>query len=161
MLRERIERALDLLIAAAKKELRAQGHYASGKLERSFESEIDDSNLALITGEILQEKYGLDLDTGISRGRVRYNPVDLLSWARIIKPGRSTSELMRFLYFTKQKHLKEGIPTRRSYAFSSNGRRTEWTKYAYDNNLDPVEAALDFFGLVQEIIDRTLENVAA
>jgi hypothetical protein len=161
MLKERIERALDLLIKAAKKELRAQGHYASGKLERSFETKIDESNLALITGEILQEKYGLALDTGVSRGRVNYNPLDLLSWARIIKPGTSQTGLIRFLYNMKRVHLREGIPTRRSFAFSRNGRRAEWTKYAYEDNLDPMEAALDFFGLVQEIVDSSIERFAA
>lgn len=116
---------VDFLITKDKERLRAQGHYASGRLERSLRSQEYFQNGHLVS-DFYTRDYGIDLDTGLRPNQIKYTRQDLLEWAKIIMPSSSDFNINSFVHFTMRKHRIEGTPTLASLRFSSTGERTKW-----------------------------------
>ena len=88
-------------------------------------------------------------------------------WARTIKPSASSTEIDRFLYFVWRKHKREGMPTRGSFVWSRNGRRTEWSKATVFNNnvkkdlFEIIDLAGILQGQLNELVNELNKSFAA
>ena len=137
-------RALDWLVEQGKKELANQGHRATGRAIESLRHEIVLRNELPVLGHILVVDYAAILDKGVRANRISYSPTprnrggtsafiqSLIEWAAIIRPSFSLNERKGFAFAVATKASREGIPTRGSFAFSSNGRRTGWVKHGLE-----------------------------
>lgn len=134
-----------------KEELRAQGHYLTGALERSIDSKFVDQG-DTIAREIVANDYAETLNTGIPSSKININDAGYIA-------GLTRYAEQRFGYFGEQaktvafqiaaKHKKEGMPTKNSYQYSENNRRTHAIDVSVENNLETDR--LMESGLSQEI----------
>lgn len=160
------------LVGIAKKELTEQGHTLTGKLERSLRTDISIS-LQGFTGRVMVEDYGVIVDSGVSYRKVPYKRgsgattskyIDALVrffQLRGLDPKRARGAAFATAYV--QKYRREGIPTRASYRFSSNGRRTNWIrrttmKSNINQSLKILKLALFVQNSVQAAVSRGLQN---
>lgn len=160
---ERFQSALDKLAQYGKEEIIQQGRDSSGRVIASIEGKIVSKEIGNIIGAILVADYGLIVDSGVDAkdvpfsgtgggGRSKYIGA-LLKWAAIIKPSLSLQERKSFVFATAYTHKKEGIPSKGSYRFSKNGRRTGWIKYGLEDNIDQFEKDLGLIELVSNSIE--------
>lgn len=109
---------------SAKDELAAQGHKASGKLIDSLEYKVDETFFDGLSAAIMVEDYGRYVDTGT---KPHLPPVSaLIDWARYVQPSMSDKERRSFAFAVRANMGKVGTPSSGSFAFSKNGRRTDW-----------------------------------
>lgn len=179
VLRRELAGVGEFMVEALRKELRLQGHTLTGKLGRSIEAVVK-KRVDEWTIDFLHEQYGAPVNRGVSAGRIPYSPGSgagtseyikgLIRWVQLrgIAPGFAGAKKIAFAIAAK--HKKEGMPTRGSYKFSNNGRRTGWidhpasgqaqnisrkTEQAYEKYLDAVldshiqELARMFPGAIQ------------
>lgn len=161
---------LDLVIAG-QKELEQQGHRATGKLINSIAQRVQDElNEAILYIEYL--RYGNAVNTGVRPSRVPYTQgsgkrtskfiTALAEWVRL---KRITSgldkDVMRATFAIARKMKKEGIPTKGSFRFSKNGRRTGWldrVEQIYQVKIE-LRGSLAFEQLASNAIDAVLEDL--
>jgi hypothetical protein len=112
----------------------AQGHNLTGRLKGSFET-VTKSNQNGIQADILVEGYGQFVDQGVKANRIPYSgrsgrggKSEYIEGLKdfFIRRGRGASEALRAAFATAAKHRREGMPTRASYRFSRNGKRTDF-----------------------------------
>lgn len=151
-------KAANYAIELFRAELRSQGHRSSGRLEESFSKVITTTIGGVAKGEIQAEDYGLALDKGVPAENVRYNPKVLLPWIRRIKPGLSQNEQKSFAYAIREKHRKEGIPTRGSYAYTSNGRRKGWIENGIRNGENDINEIINLAAFLDLLVSEELEK---
>lgn len=102
-------------------ELRAQGHYNTGKLEESLESEIVVKNQdGSLEGSALY--YALILHHGFGPEKASFKQFPFLV-EYFESKGKSEKEAKQYAAMTIRKWMKEGMPTAHSYSYSSNGER--------------------------------------
>lgn len=160
ILRSNIAEASAFLLKAAKKEWVEQGHNASGKTLESFEVTDKLANGDLVIG-LLTNDPAIYQDRGVRANRIRYNPEVLRSWAERIKPNASDREITSFIWAVRKTHEKEGMPSRGSFSFSDNGRRTEWTKFGVVDQEDKFVDLLNLFEYVEALIEEAFVLQAA
>ena len=149
---------MEKLADSAKMELAEQGHRATGKGIKSIEPKVTAEGLDKLVGTILANDYLIPVDTGVKAARIPYSPGSgartskyiqgLIRWVGIIKPSLSTKERKGMAFAVAAKHKREGMPTRGSYSFSSNGRRTGWVKHGIEDN---VERLVEMSGILQAL----------
>lgn len=150
---DRFLTALEALAEQAKAELFAQGHKATGRGINSIEAKITTADLDRLVGVILANDYLVGpVDKGVPAARVPFGGrggggkskyiSGLMAWARVVKPGLNAKERKSFVFAVAATHKREGIPTRGSFSFSSNGRRRDWIEYGIARNADTVEQTL-------------------
>lgn len=107
-------------------ELMAQGHKATGDLINSIKFDISNFGSDGMVLDISFFKYGIFVDSGRKAGKKRVPMVALIAW--VIEKGiaRGDAEVLRAAYAIREKIFKEGIPTKDSFQYSNNGRRTGW-----------------------------------
>ena len=152
ILRKNLQDAMDFLKSMIIKEITDQGHNASGNLIRNIDIQIVETGDGFI-GRILMPKYSIFLDKGVAASRVPYNRgsgagsskyIDaLIGWIKKKNLATGDREIKSFAFAIANKAKKEGHPTRGSFAFSKNNRRTEWAKFAITNNLAQFQNLLD------------------
>lgn len=123
-------------------ELRDQGHKASGRLIASVvakvKSALDEIELALSHLD-----YGIIVNTGVPAANVPYSRgsgaktskfIDaLIGWIRLRGIAGGLEKTVRSVAFAMATAMKrDGIPTKGSYKFTNNGRRTMWIDYIYN-----------------------------
>lgn len=136
-------KALQVFIKAGQKELTDQGHRATGKLIDTMEAKILQEDLDGLRAGIEIEDYGLDLDTGVPANKVpspfkdvakfKKHIEKLRDWSKKVKPGLDQLERSEFILAVNRKHRIEGIPTRASFIYSKNNRRTGWIKHSFED----------------------------
>lgn len=146
--------ALNYQIKLSREELVEQGHYASGRLDRSFEARVVMNAVDGLVGQILTEDYGEALDTGVRAENIRYNPAVLLPWLRIVKKNLNDTARLRLAYAIKSTHTKEGMPSRGALAYSNNGRRTGWKAASIAAASDRIDEILGVQDYVEALIDE-------
>lgn len=132
--------AANQISAALKKELRDQGHYLTGSLERSI------VNREVITGdgyavEGIANGYASILDTGTPAAKIPYNPGSGAKTSKYIQAlfeywklrGLSEKEAMRAAFATAMKQKREGMPTFASRRFAKNKVREHFIQIAEIN----------------------------
>lgn len=135
-----VEEVMELFKFNIQKELVAQGHKLTGGLASDIDIEIsqDGDN---IQGRLLIRKYGIYIDRGIKADRIPYTRASrrggtskyiqgLIDFWQ--KRGLQTREAKRAAFATAQAHKREGMPTRNSYRFSRNNRRTGFLQASTD-----------------------------
>lgn len=110
-----LEVICDEIVADLRHELEQQGHKDTGALDKSIRYEITQTGNDIEIGFYYLE-YGKDLNDGVKPQNVNYKLTDLAGWAQ--RKGITNLPALQKL------HKKVGIPTRGSYKFSKNGRRT-------------------------------------
>ena len=147
-----------LVEQGGKPELRDQGHVATGRGIASLSAKVVASVGDTLRIGIEGNDYLLDLDTGIPASKVDTSAaaeVRLLKWARVVKPGLSESKLKRFTFLTLNKAAVFGFPLPGAYAFTKNGRRTEWIKFGLEMNAERIiEEQFKVFELLVENFDE-------
>jgi hypothetical protein len=145
-----------------KKELRDQGHYLTGALERSISSKhISAGGKTVIEGQALD--YAEDLFEGIRPEHI--NPNDpayikgLTEYAQK-RFGKSGKSAIKAAVAIARKHSQEGMPTQNSYNYSNTGERLFADVEAFNKNEDVYDQLLET-GVSKEIdqfIDKTFDQ---
>jgi hypothetical protein len=149
-LRDNLDKLGDLLKDELARELIGQGHRATGRLASSIEYNVTvyANSLAL---EISYLEYGRYVETGVRADRIPYGKKTgaktskyiqaLIEWVKI-KGIASGLEATGMAFGIARKHKQEGMPTRGSYLFSSNGRRKGFQSYVVNNNAAKIDSIL-------------------
>ena len=148
--RQEVESLMKALQSEFREELKAQGHSDTGKLSESITYNIELVSTAIIA-TMFMEDYGVPVDTGVAAANIPYTRGSgsassqyiqkLIAWWQ--RKGLGDKESKRAAFATANKHKQEGMPTRASFAFSNNGRRTTFVEATIDNNLDRLFETLD------------------
>jgi len=143
---------LKTLIEGAKKEITEQGHVASGKGVNSLKPQLKVTSKGIV-GQVLVEKYMLDLD---QRQKPKFVPLkELLRWSTFVKRGVSAKERLTFSRRTQAQIGLKGIPLPGAYRFTKNGRRLNWVKFGAQR----VQKELDRIVANTEAVDNILRDV--
>ena len=143
--------AMKRLQADLRAELKAQGHYLTGKLHDSIEYEVEEGN-GIVRAIMEIEDYGLTMEFGIPAERIPYTPGGggggtskyiqglIRFWSLRGVTGR---EGIRAAFATARKHKREGLPTRSSDAFSSTVARTGFASTVLERDLEIIGRILE------------------
>lgn len=122
-------------------ELQAQGHRLTGALEKSIQYEVKVEG-DTITAVMTALDYGLVMEFGVPANRIPYGKGGggtskyIQGLVRFFTlRGLGSREALSAAFATAKKHKREGMPSRGSYAFSSNGRRTGFVKNTLEQYL--------------------------
>lgn len=168
-LRRQNEFAADIAVQFVD-ELIAQGHRATGNLIRSVvtlvKKELDGLEMAMQHAD-----YGVIVNTGVAPGRVPYSRgsgartskfIDaLIGWIRQRGIAGGLDKTVRSIAFAMATAMKrDGIPTKGSYGFTSNGRRTMWIDYIFNKYNIPWadRAAEESVDYIEQSFDAMLEK---
>ena len=152
-----------LIVDELRRQYRLQGHNLTGKLIASIEDKVT----LTVTGakvQVLIVDYGVIINNGTPASRIPYTPgggrggtskyiQGLQNFARL-RMGLNAREALSVAFAIAKKQSKEGMPTKGSFRFSKNGKRTgaiEDTLEIIDNKI--VELTSDF---VEEIVTINL-----
>ena len=154
------------------RELEQQGHRATGRLIASVVAKVkaamDDIEVALSHLD-----YGIIVNAGLKPAQVPYSRGSgaktskfieaLMGWIRLKGIGGGLDKTVRGIAFAIATTMKkEGMPTRGSYRFTSNGRRTMWIDYIYNRYSvqwqDDVEILAGDY--IEDAFDAILEQTA-
>lgn len=139
-----LQDAMKRLQADLRTELKAQGHYLTGKLHDSIDYEIE------VVGDVVRavmecEDYGLAMEFGVTADKIPYTPgaggggtSKYIQGLIRFWQGRGVSgkEGIRAAFATAAKHKREGLPTRASFAFSTTGARTGFASTVLERDLE-------------------------
>jgi hypothetical protein len=116
-----------------KKELRDQGHYLTGTLERSIQSKQTTSGGKTVI-EIEALDYADDLFEGKPPEHIDQSDIAGLTVYAQKRFGLSGKSAIKAAVAIARKHREEGMPTQNSYQFSSTGERLFANVEAYNKN---------------------------
>lgn len=161
----------EILNGSLNTELRDQGHYLTGALEKSKQSTTSSENNKIVL-EIRAASYMNPVDEGVPASRIPYNPnavtgagtskyiEGLKRYAKLRFGLTDDKKALSAAFAIAKKHAKEGMPTFGSYAFSDNSRRTNAIEQAYTENESKINDVIDN-GLNDEVdnfIDKTFNK---
>jgi hypothetical protein len=138
----------------------AQGHHLTGAWESSMKGTIITSpDSVAVIGTM--NYYGAILEDGVAPNRIPYGGRSasggtskyiqgLVSYWK--KRGLDEREAIRAAFATANKHKKEGMPTKGSYAFSKTGSRSKFIN-TVDKAMSPEIDRMMSDGL-DDIVDR-------
>ena len=120
-----------------KAELRAQGHYLTGELERSINSTLQE----IAGGESLEvtaADYIQQLETGVPASQIRATPAYYAAIEKYVELrfGLFGAKAAHVASLIVSKHKAHGMPTAESYAYSDTGHRTEVLEDTYNGHED-------------------------
>lgn len=165
LLTKRLLESVTILITGSREELVGQGHKLSGNLLNSFTHSIEFVGDA-IKADIFVNDYGLILDAGVKPNRVPFNRGSGAKVSKYIsglidfwqKRGLNTLQAKRAAFAVAAKQKLEGMPTRDSYRFATNGRRLNWRRETLSATENKIKEALNFVRDFQSIIDQLITN---
>jgi len=150
-----IERMARALIRGAVRELKEQGHVASGKGIRSFEV-VNKSQGAKLVADVIVNDYLVELD---KKQPPKVIPMsDLVQWAKFVKRGLSTAQQIKFSQAVQFKIEDVGVPTPGAYQFTSNGRRTEWIEFGAQKAAKEIRGLFDKTDIVEKELDKAIRE---
>lgn len=153
-LEDAILRALRLLLTNSIAEQKAQGHIASGETVASMGVRVEPSGAFSLTGVIYGSQVLEYLDSGT---KPHFPPVDAIkSW--LIDRGVSESEAEAAKWPISIAISQQGTPTDGSFAYSLNGRRTEWSKEALKVSLPEMAKILRGSNWVRQLFRQTIRE---
>ena len=133
----------DLLNKKLVSELKDQGHYLTGALERSITGAfrvIEKSKETELDGYALE--YAQDLETGQPSGGKLPTVLELQKYFML--RGLSQNEAYTAAINTAKKQAKEGMPTKASSRFSKTGERKHFIERTWKENEQKVDSLMDF-----------------
>lgn len=139
------------VVSLLRAELSAQGYVLSGNLLRSVEAVATTSARRTVI-EFWSDDYGEKLNTGLTAqyfknrsGAQRLSDIqELERWVKR-RIGLSGRAALRVAFAIDRAHMREGMPTRGAYRFSSNGRRTGWVDFTIQDNEEKVKELIESF----------------
>lgn len=151
----------DYLVQRLGRELRDQGHSLTGDLIQSLEYKVRE-NATGVGIDFLANQYGEYLNTGVPASRIPYKPGGpkrggtskyIQALIRYVerRMGLRGKEATGVAFAIARRHSREGMPTRASYRFSKNSRRTGWVDVVIENETEKIEQT------VTEFVGRELE----
>ena len=121
-------------------ELEQQGHRDTGKLIDSIEYEIlTDTDTIKIVFTYLY--YGDIVETGVKPANIPFGGSTGAKTSKYIEALKNWAKRKGFkkplsaAFAIANKHKMEGMPTKNSYRFSSNGRRKYWRSFTLNTYL--------------------------
>ena len=155
-----LEQALQEILKIVKKEfnrqLQLQGHNLTGKLAQSVEQKITTT----FDGFIIDFKalaYGNIINRGVPANRIPFNPgsgkktskyIDGLKKFAKLRFGAGDKESQSIAFAIAYTQKKQGLPTKGSFKFSKNGKRTGFIDQTLEN-IEPI---------IEKIIEDTIFN---
>lgn len=143
--------AMKVLQGDLREELKAQGHYLTGKLHDSIQYEIEESeNTVKATVEC--EDYGLAMEFGVAPGKIPFTPGSNNGGASqyiqglitfFEKKGLQGREAIGAAFATARTQKREGMPTAGSYQFSRNGARKGFASTVLERDLNIIGNVLE------------------
>lgn len=138
-----------------------QGHNLSGEMVKSLEAKVSRKADGFVFA-FLGNEYGDPVNTGVPSERIPYTPgrskggksqyiQGLIRYAerRMNLRGK---EAVSAAFAIARKHKREGMPTRASYRYSKNGRRTGWIDQLMKDDAELERVITDAFGEAIEIL---------
>ena len=124
-----------------------QGHNATGRLSQDIKTTTKFTSDG-ISIDVLMYLYGAYVNKGVSRERFRFGGeahIDvLIEWAKAKGITVTDGDYKSFAFAVIGAHRKQGIPTKGSYSFSSNGKRLGFVD---DAAADTRAAVFDFLNV--------------
>jgi len=147
---EGLEAGMKKLQTNMRGELKAQGHYNTGKLHDSIVYKIETIG-DKVTATMESEDYGLVMEFGVTASNIPYTRGSGAPRSKYIQglisffesKGLGESEAKGAAFATANKHKQEGLPTRASFAFSTNGRRTGFASTTLEKDIDEVARMIE------------------
>lgn len=143
------------LMQELKKELRAQGHFNTGKLESSFSSNVK------VTGDEVQ-LTGLAIDyAGILSDGTRPEKASMKQFHFVkeffMSKGVGEKKAGAYAAMTIRKWMREGMSTKASVRFSKNGRRLNFIGFVREKKMKVVNDLVlkDIDIEVQKVFNKT------
>lgn len=141
-------------------ELSQEGHRLTGSLESSISFEVK-ADAVGVTAILTAFDYALVLEFGVPASRIPYGGrTGRGGQSKYIQGlyrfftlrGLGTREALGAAFATANVHRREGMPSRGSYAFSSNGRRTGFTRSVFESYLPTLRDKItEKSGLIVEL----------
>lgn len=133
-----------------KKEIEAQGHKLTGKLINSVTFEVQQLNGGF-EGTMFIADYGMILEKGVKPNRIPFTFGSGKKTSKYIqglidffqKRGLHPKAAKSAAFATARVQKREGLPTRKSFRFSKNGRRKGFIKHTLDNNIKALTAKIE------------------
>jgi len=158
----------DVMLKMWGDELIEQGYNLTGRLIKSLEYKVTRRS-GLWRMDFFVERYGLIRDRGVSASRVPYSRpgraarskfIDaLVKWVRRrMRIGGKRGR--RIAYAVANTMKKEGSPTRGSYRFAKNKRRTGWIEMGVSRNIRELDKLLERLvgRQVEVLVDSIFED---
>ncbi len=152
---ELIKLLSEYLIRQFDEQLKMQGHVLTGKLNKSIEAK------AIKTAQgfdlvFFAENYGGFLNEGVPAERIPYRQgvyskggtslyiQGLIAYVkrRMFLTGK---EAVSVAFAIAATHRKEGMPTKNSYKYSSNGLRLKWVDTVVEESTEFIEKSIERF----------------
>ena len=150
----RLRPAMGVIIDSLKDELRQQGHYDTGQLDKSIRY-----GLVFDIGKVTANVYAAGqmdfLETGTRPRRVTGGQVRALT-AWFGRKGLNLKEARSAAWATAITQVRQGNPTLGSYRFSKNGRRKQAIRYAVAAAQKEFLQTLQLKQDVQKVIYKSL-----
>jgi hypothetical protein len=143
---EAVNRLLDHAADTVRAELEGQGHRLTGSLIESLRVEVKVRREAIL-GLVWLNEYFPYLDRPLSPDRVPYQRGSGRKTSKVVtalqgyweRRGLSRKEATRATFATLNKWKAEGRPTKASFKYARNGRRTGFLEYS----IQQIEASAD------------------
>ena len=159
--------AMDIAIEAVQKELTEQGHVLTAALRDNIEKVTKLEGTAVISRMFLEDYFQV-IETGVPASKIPYTPggggggsskyiEGLIS--SFLKRGRGFEEAKRAAFATANRQSSGGMPTRASFRFSRNGRRTKFLSTATKDAMPAMAKAMGrLASYFQDTLDRELRT---
>lgn len=142
---------MELLQRELRSELEAQGHKLTGRLSDSIVFDIS-SDEKEIKGTMYAEQYAGALEFGVKAEKIPYSGRSgkggtslyiqgLINFFEL--RGLSGREAIGAAFATAAVHKREGMPTRSSSKYSSNGARTGFIRTTIERNMDKIKTIIE------------------
>jgi len=145
-----LESAMKVLQRDLRAELRAQGHYSTGRLHDSIAFEIK-PGVDVVTAFVECEDYGLAMEFGVPAGKIPFNPGSGAGSSQYIqglitffeRKGLQGRDAISAAFATANTQRRTGMPTPGSYRFSSNGDRLGFASKTLERDLEVIGRILE------------------
>ena len=161
--------SLEIYSTFGKNELREQGHNASGDLIESIEGVPTNLDIQSLEANIMALEYHVFVNEGVSASNIPFGGTGgggtsdyiqaLWDWTFLIDRSLNERERWGWVFGTAHKHSVEGMPTRKSYAHSSNGRRTMWVEHGLIENYDAFLNAFKGGQLLEDVVSKMIDQI--
>lgn len=166
-----------IVTQAVKESFALQGHKLTGELERSIEYKVNQKRDAINIDFYLYD-YGMIQNYGVTASRIPFNPgsgaktskyIDGLKNFAKLRFGVDDKKAKSIAFAIAYKHKQQGMPTRGSYAYSKNGKRTgaifDALKESDDKVMELINAAYseyitqNILSVITEVQKKDSENI--
>lgn len=146
-----LEDAMKILQGDLREELKAQGHYLTGRLHNSIQYKIT-TDTHTVKADVECEDYGLAMEFGVDPGKIPFTPGSnnggtsqyiqgLITFFE--KKGLQGREAIGAAFATARTQKREGMPTAGSYRFSRNGARKGFASTVLERDLNIIGNVLE------------------